>query len=102
MRLGQMTQKQRGLGDSQTNSVNSVLTSEFLLFLAPAMKRLQWLDVSKGLAILFVVYFHFFRTVFEHYQLPPPDWSGLVAGMMSILRGDWWPVSALDFPSLVA
>src|SRR5438876_8211656 len=55
--LGQLTQKQRGLGDSETNSVNSVLISEFLLFLAPAMKRLHWLDISKGLAILFVVYF---------------------------------------------
>jgi len=45
------------------------------------MKRLSWIDISKGLAILFVVYFHFFRTVFEHYQLSPNDWSGPLAGV---------------------
>src|SRR5712692_6658346 len=71
-------------------------------FLAPSMKRLQWLDISKGLAILFVVYFHFFRTVFEHYQLPPADWSGLVAGTMSILRGGWWQISGLGFHAVGA
>src|SRR5437899_11926731 len=66
------------------------------------MKRLQWLDISKGLAILFVVYFHFFRTVFEHYQLPAADWSGLVAGTMSILRGGWWQISGLGFHAVGA
>jgi len=66
------------------------------------MKRLHWLDISKGLAILFVVYFHFFRTVFEHYQLPAADWSGLVAGMMSILRGAWWQISGLGFHAVGA
>jgi peptidoglycan/LPS O-acetylase OafA/YrhL len=29
---------------------------------APVMKRLLWLDIAKGLAILWVVYFHFFQT----------------------------------------
>src|SRR5437588_6876249 len=66
------------------------------------MKRLHWLDISKGLAILFVVYFHFFRTVFEHYQLPPADWSGFVAGTMSILRGGWWQISGLGFHAVGA
>jgi len=66
------------------------------------MKRLQWLDISKGLAILFVVYFHFFRTVFEHYQLPPADWNGLVAGTMSILRSGWWQISGLGFHAVGA
>src|SRR5438874_1298101 len=66
------------------------------------MKRLQWLDVSKGLAILFVVYFHFFRTVFEHYQLPPNDWSSATAAMMSILRSGWWQVSGLGFHAVGA
>src|SRR4029077_1275740 len=28
----------------------------------PPMKRLVWLDIAKGLAILWVVYFHFFKT----------------------------------------
>src|SRR5437773_1582058 len=100
--LGKLTQKQSCLGDSETKSVNSVLISEFLLSLAPAMRRLQWLDISKGLAILFVVYFHFFRTVFEHYQLPPNDWSGTLAGTMSILRSEWWQISGLGFHAVGA
>jgi len=66
------------------------------------MKRLPWIDVSKGLAILFVVYFHFFRTVFEHYQLPPADWSGLAASAMSILRAGWWQISGLGFHAVGA
>jgi len=66
------------------------------------MKRLQWIDISKGLAILFVVYFHFFRTVFEHYQPPPSDWSGLLSGTMSILRAAWWQVSGLGFHAVGA
>src|SRR5213082_364349 len=66
------------------------------------MKRSPWIDVSKGLAILFVVYFHFFRTVFEHYQLPPADWSGLAASAMSILRAGWWQISGLGFHAVGA
>src|ERR1700731_1335910 len=66
------------------------------------MKRLPWIDISKRLAILFVVYFHFFRTVFEHYQLPAADWSGLAASAMSILRAGWWPVSGLGFHAVGA
>ena len=66
------------------------------------MKRLLWIDISKGLAIAFVVYFHFFRTVFEHYQLPPADWSGLIAGTMSILRGAWWEISGVGFHAVGA
>jgi peptidoglycan/LPS O-acetylase OafA/YrhL len=66
------------------------------------MKRLPWVDISKGLAILFVVYFHFFRTVFEHYQLPAADWSSLVAGTMSILRPAWWQISGLGFHAVGA
>jgi peptidoglycan/LPS O-acetylase OafA/YrhL len=61
------------------------------------MKRLLWLDVSKGLAILFVVYFHFFRTYFEHGTLPPADWNGLVAGALTIARLVWLKVSGLGF-----
>ena len=66
------------------------------------MKRLTWIDISKGLAILFVVYFHFFRTVFEHYQLPPNDWSNLIAATMSILRSAWWQISGLGFHAVGA
>ena len=66
------------------------------------MKRLQWLDIAKGLAILFVVYFHFFRTVFEHYQLPPNDWSNLISATISILRSVWWQISGLGFHAVGA
>src|SRR5260370_35947497 len=66
------------------------------------MNRLRWIDISKGLAILFVVYFHFFRTVFEPYQLPASDWSGLAASAMLILRAGWWQVSGLGFHAVGA
>ena len=61
------------------------------------MKRLVWLDVAKGLAILFVVYFHFFRTYFEHGSLPPPDWSGFVIGAITFFRLAWLNISGLGF-----
>ena len=61
------------------------------------MKRLLWLDVAKGLAILWVVYFHFFRTYFEHGELPPADWHNLVAGVTTILKAVWLQVSGLGF-----
>jgi len=61
------------------------------------MKRLLWLDIAKGLAILIVAYFHFFRTYFEHGTLPPADWSGLAAGAVTILRLVWFKVSGLGF-----
>jgi peptidoglycan/LPS O-acetylase OafA/YrhL len=61
------------------------------------MKRLLWLDVSKGLAILFVAYFHFFRTYFEHGTLAPADWSGLAASALTIARLVWLKVSGLGF-----
>ena len=61
------------------------------------MKRLLWLDISKGLAILFVAYFHFFRTYFEHGTLPPADWSGLAAGALTIARLVWLKLSGLGF-----
>jgi peptidoglycan/LPS O-acetylase OafA/YrhL len=61
------------------------------------MKRLLWLDISKGLAILWVVYFHFFRTYFEHGELPPADWSNFVTGAVTILKAVWLQVSGLGF-----
>src|SRR2546430_12628659 len=61
------------------------------------MKRLLWLDISKGLAILVVAYFHFFRTYFEHGTLPPADWSGLAASALTILKLVWFKVSGLGF-----
>jgi peptidoglycan/LPS O-acetylase OafA/YrhL len=61
------------------------------------MKRLLWLDISKGLAILFVAYFHFFRTYFEDGTLPPADWNGLAVGALTIARLVWLKVSGLGF-----
>jgi peptidoglycan/LPS O-acetylase OafA/YrhL len=61
------------------------------------VKRLLWIDISKGLAILFVAYFHFFSTYFQHGVLPPPDWSNIVAGTLTILRLAWLKISGLGF-----
>ena len=61
------------------------------------MKRLLWIDISKGLAILFVAYFHFFTTYFQHGVLPPADWTSLGASALSILRLAWLKVSGLGF-----
>src|SRR3984893_17597652 len=61
------------------------------------MKRLLWLDVAKGLAILDVVYFHFFKTYFEHGSLPPADWSGFAVSATTVIRIMWLKVSALGF-----
>ena len=61
------------------------------------MKRLLWIDVSKGLAILFVAYFHFFATYYHYGVLPPADWSNLAAGALTILRLVWFKVSGLGF-----
>jgi peptidoglycan/LPS O-acetylase OafA/YrhL len=61
------------------------------------MKRLVWIDISKGLAILFVAYFHFFRTYFEYGVLPSADWSNLAASALTILRLAWFKISGLGF-----
>src|SRR5258705_9386381 len=61
------------------------------------MKRLVWIDISKGLAILFVAYFHFFTTYFQYGALPPADWSNFSAGALTILRLVWLKVSGLGF-----
>src|SRR5437667_4199630 len=61
------------------------------------MKRLLWVDISKGLAILVVAYFHFFRTYFQYGVLPPADWSNLAASALTILRLIWFNVSGLGF-----
>ena len=61
------------------------------------MKRLLWIDISKGLAILFVAYFHFFTTYFEHGVVPPPDWSNIAACATTILRLVWLKISGLGF-----
>src|SRR5438132_1610817 len=61
------------------------------------MKRLLWLDISKGLAILVVAYFHFFRTYYQYGVLPPADWNNLAGSVLTILRLVWFKVSGLGF-----
>ena len=61
------------------------------------MKRLLWIDISKGLAILFVAYFHFFTTYFQHGVLPPVDWTNLASGGLTVLQLIWFKVSGLGF-----
>jgi peptidoglycan/LPS O-acetylase OafA/YrhL len=61
------------------------------------VKRLLWIDISKGLAILVVAYFHFFRTYFQYGVLPPADWSNLATSALTILRSVWFNVSGLGF-----
>ena len=72
-----------------------------------AMKRLLWLDVTKGLAILWIVYFHFVTT---YAQLPSPldpkfvaevagadGWNGLLASLGTLGRLIGIGVSQLGF-----
>src|SRR6266436_1245045 len=61
------------------------------------MKRLVWLDIAKALAISWVVYFHFFNTVFEHAHFPQDDWSSLAASAVTILRMVWLKISGIGF-----
>lgn len=56
-----------------------------------------WLDVTKGLAILVVVYFHFSRTYLEHRSFPPDDWSNLAAGTITFLRSAWLQLGDMGF-----
>src|SRR5437660_7391967 len=61
------------------------------------MKRLLWLDIAKALAISWVVYFHFFNTVFEHAHFPQDDWSSLAASATTILQMVWLKISGIGF-----
>src|SRR5256885_8690195 len=79
------------LRSARLDGVGSTLLSR------TGMKRFLWLDVAKGLAILCVVYFHFFTTYFEHGALPPPDWSGLAASVTTILGLVWLRLTGLGF-----
>jgi peptidoglycan/LPS O-acetylase OafA/YrhL len=61
------------------------------------MKRLRWLDVAKGLAILIVVYFHFFMTYFEHGTVPPVHWIGFATSLPAVLKLVWVKLTGLGF-----
>ena len=57
-----------------------------------AVKRLLWLDVARGLAILWVVYFHFFMTYF-----PPAQWGSLLDGAGNLAGIAWLEISKLGY-----
>jgi peptidoglycan/LPS O-acetylase OafA/YrhL len=63
-------------------------------------RRLVWLDVAKGLSILWVVYFHFFATYFEHRSLPPPDWHSIISSIASFSGMAWLKISGLALHSV--
>ncbi len=75
--------------------------SLFLILAGPVnrstVKRLVWLDVAKGLAILAVVYFHFWRTYFEPALAAPLPWPSLGASVFTFLQFAWVKVSELGF-----
>ena len=72
------------------------------------MKRLLWLDIAKGLAILWVVYFHLFRTAVPNRPSPmEPDfvanvagehgWDGLAASVETCGRLVWYGISQCGY-----
>jgi len=61
------------------------------------MRRLLWLDIATAIAISWVVYFHFFNTVFEHTQFPADNWSSLGAGTITVIRMAWLKISGIGF-----
>jgi peptidoglycan/LPS O-acetylase OafA/YrhL len=71
--------------------------SDCALLKPTQMKRLLWLDIAKALAICWVVYFHFFNTVFQHTQFPANDWSSFLAGTVTVVRIVWLKISGLGF-----
>ena len=76
------------------------------------MKRLLWLDLAKGLAILWVVYFHFFQT---YRGAPSPmsgsfiadvagahGWDGLGASIVTCVKLVWYAISEVGFHAVGA
>jgi peptidoglycan/LPS O-acetylase OafA/YrhL len=71
------------------------------------MKRLLWLDVTKGLAILWIVYFHFFTTYTKTPSPTEPDfvsavagetgWNGAAASVQTACKLVWMAVSQVGF-----
>jgi peptidoglycan/LPS O-acetylase OafA/YrhL len=59
------------------------------------MKRLVWLDIAKGLAILWVVYFHFLATYLDHRPVPPDNWNGFFESAVTASRMAWLKISGL-------
>ena len=64
------------------------------------MKRLLWLDIAKGLAILWVVYFHFLGTYLDHRPTPPDNWNGFIESAVTASRMAWLKISGLGLHSV--
>src|SRR5262245_1689818 len=72
------------------------------------MKRLLWLDIAKGLAILWVVYFHLFRTYSPEQPSPMEadfvakiagehGWDGMAASIETCARLVWVAISECGY-----
>ena len=72
------------------------------------MKRLVWLDIAKGLAILWVVYFHFFKTYRDWAPYPMSGhfvadvagahgWDSVSAAIQTIATIMWYAISGVGF-----
>jgi peptidoglycan/LPS O-acetylase OafA/YrhL len=61
------------------------------------VKRLAWLDVARGLAILLVVYFHFFMTYVDGRATPSWDWQTMSGGVGALAEVVWLKLSGLGF-----
>ena len=64
------------------------------------MKRLVWLDIAKGLAILWVVYFHLLATYLDHRPVPPDNWNGIFESAVTALRLGWLKISGFGLHSI--
>jgi peptidoglycan/LPS O-acetylase OafA/YrhL len=61
------------------------------------VKRLAWLDVARGLAILLVVYFHFFMTYVDGRPAPSWDWATMSGGVGALAEVIWLKLSGLGY-----
>ena len=72
------------------------------------MKRLVWLDIAKGLAILWVVYFHFFKTYRDWAPYPMSGhfiaevagehgWDSATAAIETVAKVVWYAISGVGF-----
>ena len=64
------------------------------------VKRLLWLDIAKGLAMLWIVYFHFIGTYLDHRPVPPDNWNGFFESAVTASRMAWLKISGLGLHSV--
>ena len=74
----------------------------------PVMKRLLWIDITKGLAILWVVYFHFFKTYADSAPSPMAGnfiagvagehgWDSIGSAIQTVAKVVWYAISGCGF-----